>query len=103
MKDIFVKATMGLGLLVLAAEKAAAQNTNCAPRPRVIDRLTNTFSETRQAIGLGGDNAVIEVFAAPSGTWTIIVTFTNGQTCLVASGQAYETIAEARAPVEDGA
>ena len=46
-------------------------------------------------MGLGANNAVIEVFASDaSGTWTITVTSASGLTCLVASGQAYEELAE---------
>ena len=42
-----------------------------------------------------GANAVIEIFASEeTGTWTITVTSVHGMTCLVASGQAFETLAE---------
>jgi len=75
---------------------ADAQTRNCAPREAIVDRLTDRFGETRQAMGLGANNAMVEVFASPtSGTWTIIVTSAHGITCLVASGQAFETLAEA--------
>ncbi|WP_170222762.1 hypothetical protein [Marimonas lutisalis] len=75
---------------------ATAQAPNCAPRDRVVQRLADGYGESRQAIGLGANNAVIEVFASPdNGTWTITVTTANGITCLVASGQAFETLAEA--------
>ena len=37
----------------------------------------------------------MEVFASPeTGTWTITVTTAAGMTCLVASGQAFEELAE---------
>lgn len=73
-----------------------AQGANCAPRDTVVTRLAERYGETRQSIGLGANNAVIEVFAAQAtGTWTITVTSANGVTCLIASGQAYETMAEA--------
>lgn len=95
MKQTFLKATMGLGLMVLAADHVAAQQNNCAPRDVVLQRLAEGYGETRQAIGLGANNAVVEVFASDAGSWTITVTLPNGVTCLVASGQAYETLAEA--------
>ncbi|QBF30444.1 hypothetical protein [Thalassococcus sp. S3] len=89
--------TMAFGALALAAQDAAAQGTrNCAPREMVVERLNGKYGETRQSIGLGGNNQVVEVFASEeTGTWTITVTLPNGMTCLVASGQAYETLAEA--------
>ena len=89
---------MILALAALAAprEAGAEQRDNCAPRDRVVKRLADSYGETRQAIGLGANNALVEVFASQeSGTWTITVTMANGVTCLVASGQAYETLAEA--------
>ena len=83
--------------LLAAPEPGAAQSAqNCAPRETVVSRLAETYGETRQSIGLGANNAVVEVFASEdSGTWSITVTMPNGLTCLVASGQAYEALAEA--------
>ncbi len=75
------------------ATPAIAQN--CAPRDAVLTQLANRFGESRQSIGLGANNAVVEVFAsAETGSWTITVTLTNGMTCMVASGQSYEAVAE---------
>lgn len=74
---------------------ASAQNQNCAPREVVVERLADRYGESRQAIGLGSNNAVVEVFAnTEGGSWTITVTMPNGITCLVASGQAYENVNE---------
>jgi hypothetical protein len=97
MKTKLLKMTLGLGILALAAQDAAAQTTrNCAPREMVVERLSDGYGETRQSIGLGSNNAVVEVFASQdTGTWTITVTMPDGMTCLVASGQAFETLAEA--------
>lgn len=75
---------------------AIAQSANCAPRDMVVERLASTYGETRQSIGLGADNAVMEVFASTeTGSWTITVTTASGLTCLVASGQAYEAVQDA--------
>ena len=41
---------------------------------------------------------------AESGSWTITVTMPTGMTCLMASGQSYEALAEALpAPVDNDA
>lgn len=82
----------------------AQQNRNCAPRPIVIAKLAEGYGETRQSIGLGARGAVIETFASSdTGTWTITVTMPNGVTCLIASGQSFETLAEALPPREEDA
>ncbi|KMK66350.1 hypothetical protein [Puniceibacterium sp. IMCC21224] len=95
-----MKLMTALHLLALCAAlpgAATAQSTsNCAPRDVVIARLGEKFGETRQSVGLGSNNAVVEVFASnDSGSWTIVVTATDGQSCLIASGQAFEALAEA--------
>ncbi|MEM6588730.1 MAG: hypothetical protein AAF641_09810 [Pseudomonadota bacterium] len=87
--------------LAVLATTATAQTAaaNCAPRDVVLERLADRYGESRQSVGLGSNNAVVEVFASQeTGTWTITVTSVNGLTCMVASGQSYETLSEA-APV----
>lgn len=80
----------------LAITPVAAETRNCAPRDAVVERLAERYGESRQSIGLGANNAVVEVFASPeTGTWTITVTMPTGVSCLVASGQAYEMVADA--------
>ena len=90
---------VGFGLtstLLLAASIGVAEAANnCAPREMVLERLANKFGESRQSVGLGAHNMVVETFAsADTGSWTITVTRPDGMTCLVASGQSYETVAE---------
>ena len=96
----------GLAVVALIASTAGAvaqQGRNCAPRDMVIARLAEKYSESRQSIGLGPGNQVVETFASTAGSWTITVTMTNGITCLVASGQAFEELAEMLPPKGDPA
>ena len=96
MKQRFLALSLGVGALILATHHAYAQDSrSCAPRDRVVERLTTAYGESRQSIGLGPNNAVVEVFASTNtGTWTITVTLPTGATCIVASGQGYEALAE---------
>jgi hypothetical protein len=60
--------------LILFASTASAQTRNCADHAMVVERLASGYGETRQSIGLGADNTVVEVFASlDTGTWTITV------------------------------
>ncbi|WP_298935316.1 hypothetical protein [uncultured Ruegeria sp.] len=96
MKTKLIKMTMGLGIMALAAQQLQAQPRNCAPREDVIKRLEEIYGETRKGIGIARRGAVMEVFASDeTGSWTITVTLPGGATCLVASGQSYETLADA--------
>ena len=91
-------ATSAMALLAATAAQAQ-QGQACGQRERVLERLAEGYGESRQSVGLGANNSVVEVFASTeTGTWTITVTIPNGLTCLVASGQAYEALAEDLAP-----
>ena len=85
---------LALTLAVLASP-LAAQGRNCAPRDVVVERLATGYGETRQSVGIGLNHAMVEVFASEdTGSWTILVTQGSGITCIVASGQSYENVAE---------
>ncbi|APG48364.1 hypothetical protein [Phaeobacter porticola] len=104
-KGTFVKSAalcVTLASANLIALPAVAQTSNsCAPREQVVKRLAERYGESRQSIGIGQRGVVMETFASEeSGSWTITVTTPGGVTCLVASGQAYEFLAEAL-PVTD--
>lgn len=90
-----MKSTLTLAAFAALIGFPALAQSNCAPRDVVAERLADGYSETRQAIGLGANGHVVEVWASDeSGTWTITVTNPNGIACLVASGQAYESLGE---------
>jgi hypothetical protein len=56
---------LGFGILALAATSGFAQNpNNCAPREIVVERLAEKYGESRQSVGLGANNSMVEVFAA---------------------------------------
>lgn len=93
---------------VLAAASALAPNAGfaaaqCADRDKVVKTLADRYGETRQSVGMAPNSAMMEVYASSdTGTWTITVTMPSGMTCLVASGDHFEAVAEiAKKPGED--
>lgn len=87
--------TAASALLIVLSGTAQAQARNCGLREAVVQRLAERFGETRQSMGLGSNNDMVEVFASPeTGSWTILVTQPTGVACLVASGQSFERLAE---------
>ncbi len=96
MKLSLIKGLVAAGSVAATPAPSLAQSASCAPRDVVVERLATKYGETRQSMGLGRNSAVVEVFASETtGTWTITVTTSRGLTCLVASGQAFEKLAEA--------
>jgi len=90
--------------LALIGTQASARSNTCAEHARVVEHLASGYGETRQSIGVGSDNTVVEVFASlETGTWTITVTQPGGPTCLVASGMAFQALAESLPNTDMGA
>ncbi|MDA5095160.1 hypothetical protein O2N63_13820 [Aliiroseovarius sp. KMU-50] len=103
MKQQILALGLVTGAVLFTVESAFAQSRKCAPRTTIVERLAETYGETRQSIGLATNNTVVEVFAsADSGTWTITVTNPQGVTCLVAAGRSFETLNEAPTPASLG-
>jgi hypothetical protein len=63
----------------------------CGNRDEIVRSLTEQFKESPQAVGVVDENAVLEIFVSASGTWTIIATGTDGNSCLVSSGEGWDS------------
>lgn len=105
MKHQLFALSLGFGGLILATHHAFAETPpQCAARDAVVGELTSRYGESRHGIGLAANNAVMELFASDeTGTWTITVTLASGMTCLVASGENFETLADELPGVGKGA
>ncbi|MBI3706416.1 MAG: hypothetical protein HY246_01810 [Proteobacteria bacterium] len=76
------------------------QTPYCAQRHTVVRALADVFAESPVARG-AVDDGLIEVFAnADSRSWTMILSFRNGISCLLASGARIEDALELVTPGE---
>lgn len=83
---------MKLLALLLAIVPSGVMAQNCAPRPDVVDMLTNRYGEVPLSRGLAQPGIVETWGNRETGTFTITVTLPNGMTCMVASGDAFEIL-----------
>ncbi len=86
-----IVAVVGAALIALYAVPAGAKAV-CGDRAALITHLDDKFSEQPVAMGLTSTGAVIEVLTSPSGTWTVLVTYSSGMTCMVATGEGWESL-----------
>ena len=75
-----------------AASAQQQQRVPCGERTAIMSHLEDGYSEKPVAMGLDAQGRVLEVLAAPSGTWTMLVSTPGGLTCLIASGVAWEEL-----------
>ncbi len=97
---------VGLKTLILAwalavgTNAASAQYQHCVEHGDLVAHLSEQFQERQFALGLIGDMAIMEVYVADSGSWTIIVTDVAGRSCIVAAGEHWENMV---IPTDQGA
>ena len=84
-----------LGALLIgwsALPGAAEAQMVCGERSVMVDGLLKNYAEAPVSIGLASNGAVIEVFASPDRSWTIVMTRPNGLSCVVAAGEGWEDL-----------
>lgn len=61
----------------------------CAPRAEILSRLQGA---TITGSGLRDAEAVLEVWAKASGDWVLVQSYANGTACILAMGEAWESV-----------
>jgi len=64
----------------------------CGPRQQITANLQKKFGETKQAVGLASARQAFELWSSnKTGSWTMLMTNTNGVSCVVASGKSWHS------------
>jgi hypothetical protein len=82
---------------------AAFAAPQCGPHKQVVEMLSKRFSEVPKAVGIVGEKRIMEVYLSKKGTWTILVTNSEGLTCILAAGDDWEDVPDQFASVEPAA
>ncbi len=97
-------AAIGAALLVMLGTSIgttpAAAQTVCMSRAGILEQLSSKYAETPISLGLEKLGNVVEIFSSGDGaTWTMVLTRPDGETCMIASGEAWQAIpAKVRGP-----
>ena len=81
-----------VALLVLWPARASAQRL-CGDHTDFVRQLENDHLELRYDMALSGGGQLFEVFRGgeeDAPTWTLLVTYADGLTCVVATGETWE-------------
>ena len=79
-------AVLTLSLSAAAAAEAAAPQPHCGARAEILAHLAERYEEKPQALGLLADGGLLEVVVSPKGSWTIIISYPKGPSCVMAIG-----------------
>lgn len=84
--------TLAAILLLSLLPGAAQAQAMCGVRLVMIDTLKKQFDETPRAMAISAHSVLVEFFVSKKGTWTMLTTTPNGQSCILAAGNSWEEI-----------
>ena len=90
------------GLLTAAAlaafswPAAAEEIGPCGGHAEITSGLGKTYGESPAGFGVLDDGWLVELFASQGGTWSLLVTWPDKTTCLVAAGEGWHTVVARR-------
>lgn len=93
MKTMTKMTAMIATLTGLAAAPLAAQSADgpCGTRDFFVDQLVETYHEAPVAGGLQSEDSLVEIWASnETGSFTILVTDTSGETCVAFTGEDFQ-------------
>lgn len=61
----------------------------CLPRAELLQRLKGA---DLAGSGLRDEEVVLEVWSRPSGDWTLVQSYANGMSCILAMGEVWEAV-----------
>lgn len=96
--SIVIVAAAGVAVILFAGQSAGADlpvqiaPQLCLPHGEIEARLLRNFSEKKLGLGIAGDGRLLEIFIAPTGTFTIVKTSPRGLSCVVDFGEGWRTL-----------
>ena len=87
-----LKAVCVAAVLLMSTGAAMAQQV-CVLREKAVPQFQKQFEV--QIVGRGltpNGKAMFELFVSQSGTWTVLVSDTDGRSCIVASGASWQRV-----------
>ena len=87
----FVRYFSLIGFVLLCNISLVSAQENCALRTNMVKTLERTYGEILIAFGIAGGGGILELFVDyEDRSWTILITQTNGISCIGASGRDFE-------------
>ena len=90
----FITGALALGMAAVAVSPIgmAQAAAPCGSHDVVAKSLNAKFKEARRVMGVVNAKAVMEIFMSPQGSWTVLVTDTNGTACIIAAGEDWQEV-----------
>jgi hypothetical protein len=91
-----------VALVLTTTAAMAEERVTCGKRDVLLRQLSSNFQEGPVGIGLSENGAVVELLTSANGSWTLIATKPKGPTCLLGSGEGWQSIGRKLAIEREG-
>jgi hypothetical protein len=85
-------------VFVLAPTFAQPARPVCSDRAKFLNALSSIHPESPVPLGLATNGSVVEVLVSKTGSWTTLVTWPDGRSCVVAVGEGWEALKTTTGP-----
>jgi len=85
------KAIVGASTLLIATSGGAGAAI-CGDYAQIKDMLAERYKESPKSVGMIADKGVVQIFTSEEGTWSILLTSTEGRACIVAAGHSWQDV-----------
>jgi hypothetical protein len=85
-------AALTAALLCAGLTGASAAEVQCAKQGLMQKLLTEKYKETPVGVGTINQDRFMQLFVSADGTWTMLMTKTDGESCIVASGENWDSV-----------
>ena len=82
------------GIVLAALCTPTRAQAPCERRAKIVNVLLQQFEETQVGSGITPNGQLLELFASPKGTWTLLLSHPSGRSCMIATGEDWHQLAE---------
>jgi hypothetical protein len=93
-------ATLATAPLIAAP---AVADPMCGNRQNIFSQLQKDFGEQPSGAGMASNGGLVELLTSDNGSWTLVMSYPNGATCLIATGENWQVKDKAQVVAEKAA
>ncbi|BCG77744.1 hypothetical protein [Mesorhizobium sp. 113-3-3] len=86
-----------IGIALALSTLAARAQFICGGHSDLVAGLAQAFQQKQIGYGVVGQAAIFEIYVSANGSWSMLVTDVQGQSCIFATGDGWENTAVATA------
>ena len=86
-----------IGTALALSTPSAQGQFICGGHSDLVAGLAQAFQQKQIGYGVVGEAAIVEIYVAANGTWSMLVTDVKGRSCIFATGDGWENTAIATA------